>query len=278
MNNLKRLYRKLKENKWFLWMLVAIVAMNLPFGVDKELPHYVILNIEGDRIPARKFRYSIDLFYDFINEVADNVAGIKKAVDWSVSLKGGSVKLLNKPESKKIDQARLMFILNVIDNGIEIIKTQKKRPPFFTDRSLEIIQDLAIIPRKEPEGINNIQLIIQNKKYDLDHKISENIETIMEYKYKALGSIEGKLETISERRGLKFIVYDSLTDRPIRCIFDDELLSEITNAFGKRVYVYGIVYYVKSGIPQTIRVKELKIFPEEHELPSPSEIYGILKE
>ncbi len=45
MNNLKRLYRKLKENKWFLWMLVAIVAMNLPFGVDKELPHYVILNI-----------------------------------------------------------------------------------------------------------------------------------------------------------------------------------------------------------------------------------------
>ncbi len=47
MNNLKRLYRKLKENKWFLWMLFAMVAVNLQFGVDKESPHYVILNIGG---------------------------------------------------------------------------------------------------------------------------------------------------------------------------------------------------------------------------------------
>jgi hypothetical protein len=47
MNNLKRLYRKLKENKWILWMLVAMVAINLQFGFDKKSEFYVIVNMGG---------------------------------------------------------------------------------------------------------------------------------------------------------------------------------------------------------------------------------------
>ena len=67
MNNLKRLYRKLKENKWFLWMLVAMVVINLPFEVDKESPHYVILNISAMVI----YVFCITMFMRSINGVQE---------------------------------------------------------------------------------------------------------------------------------------------------------------------------------------------------------------
>jgi hypothetical protein len=94
---------------------------------------------------------------------------------------------------------------------------------------------------------------------------------------KALGSVEGRLSTISERGALKFIVYDSLTDKPIRCNISDDLLFEATKGFRKRVYVYGLISYDKNGTPKSINVQDLKVFQEREKLPSAFEICGILE-
>jgi hypothetical protein len=95
---------------------------------------------------------------------------------------------------------------------------------------------------------------------------------------KALGSVEGKLLILSKQGGIAVIIYDSLSDKPVRCVISDELIPIAAQAFGKdkRASVTGMISYGKEGIPQSIKVEEIKVFPDREELPSAFDVYGIL--
>lgn len=74
--NLKRLYKKLRDNKWFLWLIVSIVAINFQFGFDKQSPYYTIANIGGLII----YMFCISMFFRSINLMqADRYKDIEQA-------------------------------------------------------------------------------------------------------------------------------------------------------------------------------------------------------
>ncbi len=91
------------------------------------------------------------------------------------------------------------------------------------------------------------------------------------------GSVEGKLQTITERGGFRFVVYDSLYDHRVDCFIDEELMNRAVASFGKRVRVSGLVQYDHFGDPVSIKVDELYVFRPNKELPSVHEMRGILK-
>ena len=92
------------------------------------------------------------------------------------------------------------------------------------------------------------------------------------------GTIEGKLWDIKEKGSLKFMVEDNLTHRSAECIFDEDALDDVQDAFRHRVSVTGVIRYKANGEPVSIDVEELYVFPEEHELPTIAEMMGILRE
>lgn len=92
------------------------------------------------------------------------------------------------------------------------------------------------------------------------------------------GSVEGRLQTVSERGGFKFVIYDILWDRPIRCHLPETLIDRAMEAFGHRVEVYGLVTYRRDGKPLSIKVDAIEPLTVNRHIPSFREVYGILRD
>jgi hypothetical protein len=237
----------------------------------------ISLRIKGEKITADKLRSSIGAFYALIDEIASEVSGQRKPIKWIVSVRKGSINLINEPEivrdlSPKVTDE----IFASIKRGIPSLEKNAIRPAHFSDRALEYLQDLASIPKERTNGLEAISIKVETKSYKITPHVIANVDSILGVYSKSFGSIEGRLSTLSERGSLKFIVYDSLTDKPIRCDITEELFIEATKAIRNRVYVYGLISYDKNGIPKSIRVQELKTFRDRIELPSAFDVCGIL--
>ena len=68
------------------------------------------------------------------------------------------------------------------------------------------------------------------------------------------GAIEGRIRTLTDRRALRFTLYDSLFDAPVICHLSPDTEERARQLWRKRVIVEGLVRRdPKSGIPTQIR-------------------------
>ena len=91
------------------------------------------------------------------------------------------------------------------------------------------------------------------------------------------GSVEGSLQVLSERGSLHLVVYEPISDRPIRCYINEDLLNNSRDAFGKRVEIFGDIRYRPDGTPRSIKAEEIATFPDVGDLPSVADVEGILR-
>lgn len=228
------------------------------------------LYLGGEKIETTKFKKSISAFYGLLDQVSMEMIN-KDAGDWIVSVAKGSIALTHDPIS---DQA--YSVIQGVGEGMAMLEREAVRPQYFNDKALEFARSLALIAAND-NGLSKVDIVIGNVQHHITKHTAANIDEILDVSWKDLGSIEGKLSTISERKGFKVIVYERLTDRAIKChINNDELQSEITSAFGKRVYVYGLISYGKDKFPKSINVEGFKVFPDKNTLPTASTVCGIL--
>lgn len=57
----------------------------------------------------------------------------------------------------------------------------------------------------------------------------------------AWGIVEGVVETLTKRHGLRFTLYDSLNDRPVSCYLQEGQQEEMRGIWGKRAIIHGWV-------------------------------------
>ena len=70
----------------------------------------------------------------------------------------------------------------------------------------------------------------------------------------AYGAVEGLVQTLSNRGGLRFALYDSVFDKAVSCYLDPGREDVMINAWGQRAIVEGLVSRsVDDGRPLTIR-------------------------
>jgi hypothetical protein len=68
------------------------------------------------------------------------------------------------------------------------------------------------------------------------------------------GAIRGRIETLSQRKRLRFTLYDSLDDRPVACYLGEGQEEMIRNLWGQRAVVEGLVSRTSdNGRPLAIR-------------------------
>ena len=81
----------------------------------------------------------------------------------------------------------------------------------------------------------------------------------------AYGAIEGRIQTLTNRKSLRFTLYDTLHDRAVSCYLKEGQESIIREAWGKRASVEGkITRDPLSGRPLVIReVSSIHMLPEE---------------
>lgn len=81
---------------------------------------------------------------------------------------------------------------------------------------------------------------------------------------RSLGTVRGRVETLSHRRGLRFTLYDLTTDRPVSCYLRDDDESIMRDAWGRIADVTGTVTRDGStGRPQAVRrVTQVEVVAE----------------
>ncbi|MHA1343771.1 MAG: hypothetical protein ACTSQG_07285 [Promethearchaeota archaeon] len=237
----------------------------------------VRLELGGLKISADNFVKGVNSFFDLIDEISKEFIGKKKII-WNVTVESGSNYIIAEPELLNGDYEKVCEIVNTINNGIDIIENKEYRPKHFSDNALKYVSKLAsIVDEKEPD-LYSVKIRINGKSQKITHKSVANIDKIMGIKYRDYGAIEGRLKMISERKGLRFVVYDDYYDNPIRCYFESEIINEVVNAFGKRVSVYGLILYKAKGVPYSIKVKKFRIFKDKKDLPTINDVLGIFED
>lgn len=240
--------------------------------MDKHLT----LELKGNRVTTDKVKDGIVAFFSLLDEVVKDVTGSKRSVNWVVSVKSTSLGFVCTPEpSRKIKPEELDEILHSIPDGIDILEKTSSRPPHFNDKALEFAQDLGNLPSIKGNGLLSVDVRAGKNVHSITKHAVANVDDILGYAGQAIGSVEGRLETISERGGYTITVYDAITDKGVRCSMDEKQINNALGYFGSRVSVWGLIRYGRDGQPKTIRVDELRVFKGEG-VPTAKDVLGII--
>lgn len=234
------------------------------------------LKLSGDRIAAERFVKSVSSFFALINEVSDAVAGHRDAVQWTVSARPGSIVIEFNPQPTKVDAAVAPTSIQAIRDGFSLLAKKPERPRYWSDAALKRAKELADIIDPTEGALGSLRIDGAPQGTEITRKVGEHVNTLIGAELRALGSIEGRLRTVSEGGGLHFVVQDAVTHNQVRCYVKDEDIERILAAFRRRVVVYGEILYRQDRQPASITVERFRVLRDKSELPTADEVRGIL--
>ncbi|HUY34258.1 MAG TPA: hypothetical protein VMV69_16040 [Pirellulales bacterium] len=98
---------------------------------------------------------------------------------------------------------------------------------------------------------------------------SERIAGLLEPESTSMGSVNGRLESVSIHGAPKFVLYPPVRGEQIECIFDRSDLPAVAQALGQDVAVYGRLGYARSkSFPVHVNVVSFETVPTVDELPT----------
>ncbi len=239
------------------------------------------LEFGSGRIPAEIFGRGVEAFLALIREVSSRVAGGSDAIRWYVSVSQGSALVHASPEPVDVGIETARTVVRSVQRGVGSLFSRSERPEHFSDKALHAARVLAEIATRDDEANPiPVRLLAAGHATSVARSTLEHVDSILGPHTEALGSIEGRIETISERKAPKFYVYDTLTDRPVRCYFEEDLFDDVVDLFKsrQRALIYGLIKYRSDGEPVSIRVEELRPLRAQDRLPGFSAVRGILKD
>lgn len=156
--------------------------------------------------------------------------------------------------------------------GVGQIERKAVRPTNFDDETLEYIKALAPDPRAE--GDAPLRILVPGKTaIEPTGKIIEHVNRVVaEVKtHHEIGTIEGRLETVTTHGGHSVHVWESFTNIKVECSVTPEQLEEAKDLLGRRVSISGTIRY-RNRKPTKIEVERIKPLREMNQLPRASDL------
>ncbi len=246
----------------------------------EDLGDRLTLELGRPRVPANTFGQSVEAFLALIREVSTGITRRRDAIRWYISVEQGSARVHAYAQPVEVDDQTARTVVRTIREGIGVLYSRAERPRHFSDRALEAVKKLAELATLDEQGAVPIRVLTGERATTVAKSTIANVQTLLGPHTEALGSIEGRIQMISERGTPRFSVYDVLTDRPVRCFFEPELFEQIVDAFKDRVRVLvsGLVRYRRDDVPVSIRVEALRRLAGHSGLPSFEDVRGILRD
>lgn len=243
------------------------------------------LILDWPEITPEKLSTISGLWADLLSEVSKQVAGgaSHRAVRWVLAeIKFGSpLELTVGPTRVRadVDPDVIQQISKSVMSGLSELVVRPERPSHFSDAVLSRIRKLA----KEADSEKDKQIYIANgatHRIAVGPKMVSAVDDLFGPTVESHGSIEGRLEGIFVHAAHRIYVYDSLTNRQVRCDFGDRVpLDDVLRAFAKRVAVTGMIKSrAKTAARLSVKVSTLKVFRSDDELPKTQEILDVWRQ
>ncbi|MGO8699749.1 MAG: hypothetical protein ACLQVY_18770 [Limisphaerales bacterium] len=238
----------------------------------------VTLDFDGHLVTPEAFRRAVNAFVDLVREVSREISGSGPKLQWNISVASGSRLVIAKPVADPATRRIAREATIAIKNGIQRLEGGATTAPIhFTELALRATRELGALQDRDAKTIDYVRIRANGTTEEVTEKAVASAVTLVTGQHQALGCIEGKLQTISERGSFQFVVWDDLFDRGVCCFVDQEMMSEAVKYFGKRIAAFGIVQYDRDGRPVSIAVQRIKPFPEVTTLPPIKSLRGIFK-
>lgn len=235
-----------------------------------EITTDITLEIDEDDISLADYQKATDSFLNLIKEVSKQQSINNKNSDWSVKVYSGSAGLgVMGRGGIDVDAVRQDVIsgLKLLGKGI--------RPGTFTDKAIEHAKSLALLFKKTVQP--NVRIWSgREESVQMDRNIAAQATTLLGPAYEEYGAIEGILEKVDAHGGYKFVVYDVIDERAVRCEVSEADIPFALENFRQRVEVIGRVKYRKDGMPVAIKASRIISFPKPSEIPTLLDMRKIL--
>ena len=235
----------------------------------------ITLDFDGPVVTPEMFRRIVSAFVELLISVTDKAAEGGKKTTWDMAVSAGSRLLVARPVADAATRATTARVIKAIPEGLRQIEKVTLVPPkYFDNRALHAAREIAALSDGK---LSYVKVQTKSGPITMSRQALRTLDSLLHGQHQALGSVEGKLQTITERGTLQFVVFDSLYDKGVNCFIDEDLVHEAVSAFGKRVIVTGMVQYEQGGRPVSIRVDEIRVLKEPAELPPIKTLRGIFK-
>lgn len=201
----------------------------------------------------------------------------KGTLDWTVAnLATGSLIVALESESRSISRNVGAEVTRSFVVSLEIIERDGVTPPYLTEKGMQAARTvLKLIGRG---GVSGIEATDLSERVSVSARAAANIDQLVTPRTRMIGSIEGRIETISIRGRPRVIAYQMRTGKAVTCVFkrDDEarMIAEAARVLGQRVNVSGTVVSNGVGEPIRIEAEQIRVFRSESELPTIAELAG----
>jgi hypothetical protein len=208
----------------------------------------------GGDVPLDQFALTMERFQRLIEQLTQEV-GQDAAIKWIVDeLSAGSAVITIRGESEQLEAVER------VGRAYTVI-----------GQSLEHHQPIPYSPQIA-RAAENITQVLNGQITSIQFEAGDDIATVTSSipveqaaaLLGAYGSVEGRVETLTSRRGLGFTLYDLLHDRAIRCHLGPDQADSVRDAWDRRVIVRGWVRRdPSSGRPVSINpVQSIDLVPD----------------
>lgn len=157
--------------------------------------------------------------------------------------------------------------------GLSALESSPMQQPGFTPKAIEAALRIASVLS---DGISRIETAVPGapRVWITEHLIT-NIKELLGHNFTDIGSVEGRLETISLTGGRPtFTIRSELTTHPVTCSLGSRL-EEVRAFLGRRVLVSGEVTYSRYGeLSEVSSVRSIRLLAESN-VPTVDDIAGI---
>ncbi|MBL8236832.1 MAG: hypothetical protein JNM66_05405 [Bryobacterales bacterium] len=159
--------------------------------------------------------------------------------------------------------------------GLDNIEHHGTSPPYLTDSGMRKVKGMvSLIHKNGAKGFVASAPDVK-KSVDVSERSSKTIDELLPVKTEAVGSVEGRLEAISIHGSKKFVIYHSVSNKAVNCLFDQQrIMDKVLLTLGGRVVVFGEVFSNAKGEPVRVAVSDFDLIDVAGRLPSVSEIAG----
>lgn len=205
----------------------------------------LILALDGD-VTLTQFAEGVNHFHKLLLQLSQEVAA-ETTIEWDLEdLHYGSAVIAVVGRANHDEPIlRVVSAFEALGQSLQQFETL----PF----SRNVIREAEALTKLITGDITAIRLATAQREAivysPVDAKYTHNPEPMI-----SLGTVKGRVQSISNRGSLRFTLYDSVFDRPISCFIKDDQRHILADIWDKLVYVTGrITRQPDSGQPVSVR-------------------------
>jgi hypothetical protein len=212
----------------------------MPRTTASESEEDVTFNLSIDVLTPAQLEQALKAWRGVLEAAAKDAEGVSLA-KWSVTTLGiGSLYATYTPVAESQDVRRTVVtevktVAASIGRGNGVLTNPKYAGP---------VRDFLNVVKVAP-----ITVEVQGQEIEIGPEATMEIKQPM----KSIGSIQGRILTISHARGMSCILYDDATYHGIACRVPLELRDRLREAWDRRVIVSGVISrHPDTGLPSAI--------------------------